>query len=52
MKLQLDLLDNSYGYLNNALFYYNKTILYNGHEEEQADLKIKLFLKTGFLLLV
>ena len=52
MDLQLDLLENSYDFLNNALFYYNKANLDDGHEEGQADLKTKLFWKTGFILLV
>ena len=52
MDLQLDLLDNSYDFLNNALFYYNKANLDDGHEEGQANLETKLFWKTGFILLV
>lgn len=52
MNLELDLLDNSYDFLNNALFYYNSANLDEGHEEGQADLETKKQWKTGFILLV
>ena len=46
MDLQLDLLENSYDFLNNALFYYNKANLDDGHEEGQADLETKIVLEN------
>lgn len=52
MNLELKLLDNSYDYLNNALFYYNEANLDEGHEQGQADLETKKKWKTGFVLLV
>ena len=52
MDLELDLLENSYDYLNNALAYYNKSNLDNGHELGQAYLETKIMWKTGFVMLV
>ena len=51
MNLELDLLDNSYDFLNNALFYYNKANLDDGHAKGQANLETKKKLKTAFILL-
>lgn len=52
MELKLNLLENSYDFLDNALHYYNWANQDDGHELEQADLNTKKKWKTSFIFLV
>lgn len=52
MNLELNLLDNSYDFLNNALLYYNRANLDEGHAKGQAYFEVKRNWKTAFILLM
>lgn len=51
MQLNLNLLENSYDFLDNSLYYYNLANLDEGHELEQADIETKKKWKTSFIFL-